>query len=115
MINFSGRHRRRLLGEKPCSQFSSVGVLEAICDADASIRKQMTLNYQNVRILESVSDVINDETISAVVIAAPAVAHYELTHRALEAGKHVFVEKPLHCMKMKVKNSSPWQKTGISY
>ena len=82
-------------GKNLVRNFHQLGVLEAICDANASIRKQMTSNYPDVRIFENVSDVINDETISAVVIAAPAVAHYELAYKALEAGKHVFVEKPL--------------------
>ena len=36
-----------------------------------------------------------DASIAAVAIAAPAVLHYKLAKAALEAGKHVFVEKPL--------------------
>lgn len=31
----------------------------------------------------------------AIVIAAPAFAHYALAHEALTAGKHVFLEKPI--------------------
>ena len=34
------------------------------------------------------------DTLDAVVVATPAVTHYELAKRALEAGKHVLVEKP---------------------
>lgn len=33
--------------------------------------------------------------IDALIIAAPADAHYELAHAALSAGKHVLVEKPI--------------------
>src|ERR687896_662000 len=32
--------------------------------------------------------------VAAVVVATPVPTHYELSRRALEAGKHVFVEKP---------------------
>jgi UDP-2-acetamido-3-amino-2,3-dideoxy-glucuronate N-acetyltransferase len=40
-------------------------------------------------------DILADKHIEGVVIAAPAVQHAALATRALEAGKHVFVEKPL--------------------
>jgi predicted dehydrogenase len=39
--------------------------------------------------------VLRNDAIDAVVIATPAATHYELTKAALEAGKHVLVEKPL--------------------
>ena len=39
--------------------------------------------------------VLGDASLAAVAIAAPAVQHAELGRAALDAGKHVFVEKPL--------------------
>ena len=38
---------------------------------------------------------LGDPSIEAVAIATPVGTHYELARAALEAGKHVFVEKPL--------------------
>jgi predicted dehydrogenase len=38
---------------------------------------------------------INDPDVDGVVVSTPAASHYALTKAALEAGKHVFVEKPL--------------------
>ena len=35
-----------------------------------------------------------DDSVDAVVIATPVPTHFDLARRALEAGKHVFVEKP---------------------
>ena len=36
-----------------------------------------------------------DDEVDAVVIATPVFTHFDLASRALEAGKHTFVEKPL--------------------
>lgn len=47
-----------------------------------------------MRLVESLDAAFADD-ISAVAIAAPAIDHYGLARRALEAGKQVFVEKPL--------------------
>ena len=41
------------------------------------------------------SAVLSDPSITAVALATPAVTHYEMAKAALEAGKDVFVEKPL--------------------
>src|SRR5581483_6421400 len=41
------------------------------------------------------SDVLDDPAVEAVVIATPPQSHYAIAKAALEAGKHVLVEKPL--------------------
>src|SRR4029079_16777845 len=40
------------------------------------------------------ADAVADDTVDAVAIATPVPTHYALAKQALEAGKHVFVEKP---------------------
>jgi predicted dehydrogenase len=40
------------------------------------------------------SDVLNDKDVDAVALAVETSAHYQLAKRALDAGKHVYVEKP---------------------
>jgi predicted dehydrogenase len=47
------------------------------------------------RVAEGVEDLLEDETLDAVVIATPPPARARLVRRALEAGKHVLVEPPL--------------------
>ncbi len=42
----------------------------------------------------SFDDILSDKEIEAVIIALPIYLHHDTTKRALEAGKHVFVEKP---------------------
>ncbi len=51
--------------------------------------------YPTVRVTTSHSELIEDPGVDAVVIATPVATHFELALRALQAGKHVFVEKPL--------------------
>jgi predicted dehydrogenase len=48
-----------------------------------------------VRRVEKAAELIDDTTIDAVAIATPVHTHFDLALRALRAGKHVLVEKPL--------------------
>jgi predicted dehydrogenase len=57
--------------------------------------KVVTSRYPTVRVTVDHQDLINDPTIDAVAIATPVSTHFDLASRALKAGKHVFVEKPL--------------------
>jgi scyllo-inositol 2-dehydrogenase (NADP+) len=50
--------------------------------------------YPNVRIVKQVNDVMADESIELVVVNVPNEWHYQYATQALEAGKHVVVEKP---------------------
>jgi predicted dehydrogenase len=52
-------------------------------------------NFPSVKTTTSFDDVINDEDVKAVVIATPVFTHFELAKKALNAGKHCLVEKPL--------------------
>ena len=51
--------------------------------------------YPGVKVSQDPSEIIDDPTIDAVVIATPVSSHFDLAYRALSAGKHVLVEKPL--------------------
>jgi len=82
-------------GKNLVRNFHGLGALKAVCDADEAIRKRAASSYPDVRIFGDAEDVFADKSVPAVVIAAPAAAHYTLARKALESGKHVFVEKPL--------------------
>ena len=49
----------------------------------------------NLRRCQSLAEILDDDSIDAVVIAAPTHLHAELACQALAAGKHVFCEKPM--------------------
>lgn len=80
-------------GKNLVRNFSELGVLTAVCDANQTMANNASKTY-NVPIL-SFEEILQDSTITGLVIAAPAIQHAQLTERALVAGKHVFVEKPL--------------------
>jgi predicted dehydrogenase len=52
-------------------------------------------NYPGIRHSQEINELFTDDSLEALVIATPPDTHEELTIRALESGKHVFVEKPL--------------------
>lgn len=74
--------------------FDRLGALACVCDLETERLDQLGLNRE-IRRYQEVSKVLTDRTVRAVAIATPAATHYELARSALEAGKDVFVEKPL--------------------
>lgn len=50
--------------------------------------------YPQVEVVNTIDNVLQDNTIELVVVNTPNQTHYDFTVRALEAGKHVIVEKP---------------------
>ena len=66
-----------------------------VCDLRPEALATIQRRYPAVRTTTDFDVVLADETIDAVAIATPVSSHFELAARALEAGKHVFVEKPL--------------------
>jgi len=55
----------------------------------------LSSRYPTVKTTRDFRDLVDDPSIDAVTIATPVSTHYELALRALQAGKHVLVEKPL--------------------
>jgi predicted dehydrogenase len=60
-----------------------------------AVRPWLQEHYPHVEATVDYGQVLRDRRIDAVVIATPIGTHAELARRALEANKHVFVEKPL--------------------
>jgi predicted dehydrogenase len=69
--------------------------LRWICDADEEKRARWAPQFPSTRATGDLDDLLSDPELDAVVIATHVPSHPVLAIRALEAGKHVFVEKPL--------------------
>ncbi len=69
--------------------------LEYLCDIDLERADRVLGPYSTVRACTSIDEVIADPAVHAVAIATPAGTHFELAMKAIEAGRHVLVEKPL--------------------
>jgi scyllo-inositol 2-dehydrogenase (NADP+) len=54
----------------------------------------ITKRYPQVKVYKDVDEIVNDKAIELVVVNTPNETHYDYTHRLLEAGKHIIVEKP---------------------
>ena len=72
-----------------------MGVLAAVCDADLRPLNEVRSKYPGVGLYCDVDQMLAGTKLDAIVIAAPAPAHAALALKCIEAGKHVFVEKPL--------------------
>ncbi|NQT83392.1 Gfo/Idh/MocA family oxidoreductase [bacterium] len=75
--------------------FDELGALRAVSDVNPAREAVVSQKYPEVRFCSLLEDVLSDEEIDGIVIATPASTHAELARRGLEAGKNVFVEKPL--------------------
>jgi predicted dehydrogenase len=51
--------------------------------------------YPQVAATNRYSDVVDDPEVDAVIVAVPVRFHYEMAKKALDAGKHTFIEKPM--------------------
>ncbi|MEQ9362475.1 MAG: Gfo/Idh/MocA family oxidoreductase, partial [Rhodospirillales bacterium] len=80
-------------GKNHVRNFHALGALTAVADANPDLAASMSETYDVP--VKDYAAILADPAISGVVIAAPAEAHAALAIQALEAGKHVFVEKPL--------------------
>jgi predicted dehydrogenase len=69
--------------------------LRWLCDQSVDAQARMQARYPGARVTGSFDDLLDDDSLDAVVVATPVATHYELARRALEADKHLFVEKPL--------------------
>jgi predicted dehydrogenase len=66
-----------------------------LCDGREEIRAKFQPIYRQAQFTGEIEELLNDETLDAIVLATPVPTHADLAVRVLDAGKHCFVEKPL--------------------
>jgi predicted dehydrogenase len=66
-----------------------------LCDLDEERARAVLGRYSTIASTDSFDRVLDDPSVQAVAIATPAASHFPLAMAALDAGKHVLVEKPL--------------------
>lgn len=82
-------------GRNLVRNYASLNALSVICDRSAVVLGELKARYPHVETCLTLKDVLDRRDIQGVAIATPAETHYDIVRKALLAGKHVFVEKPL--------------------
>src|SRR5246127_3086316 len=67
---------------------------ELICDSSPSAQARARKAHPGIKIVSDANEVLRSRDIDAVAIITPVWTHYDLAKKALENGKHVFIEKP---------------------
>lgn len=81
-------------GKNIVRTLNEMGVLEAVVEMNPTLRSNLAEAYPDVTFYDDIQSII-DSDIPAVLIAIPAPTHYKVAKAFLEAGKDVFVEKPM--------------------
>lgn len=84
-----------LWGRNIVRNFYNLEVLDTVCDLDEENLKKVTSQYENVKTTNDFNSIINNPEITAVAVVTPSHTHFKFVKMALEAGKNVYVEKPI--------------------
>ncbi len=65
-----------------------------VCDSDTARLEWIGSRFPRAKLVSEYDAVLNSD-VDGIVLATPVTTHYELARKALDAGKHILVEKPL--------------------
>ena len=82
-------------GKNLVKNFYQLGALHGVAEASDDLRQQVASQYPDTLLFQDYFEVLKQAAVTAVVLATPAPTHYRFAKAALEAGKDVFVEKPM--------------------
>lgn len=82
-------------GKNHVRVFYELGVLKSVVEERNEVITALQKQYPSVIFYNNVNNALTDRDIHGIVIASPVSTHFELTKRALLAGKNVLVEKPM--------------------
>ena len=84
-----------LWGRNIVRNFYNLNALGMVCDLDEENLAKVKEQYPGIPTTKDYKDIINSEDITGVVVVTPSHTHYKFVKAMLEAGKHVYVEKPI--------------------
>jgi len=73
---------------------ASNAAVVSVCDLNPKSLERVRKSYPSIAVTTDPADILNNPAIDAVAIVTPVSHHFPLAKKALENGKHVFVEKP---------------------
>ena len=82
-------------GKNLVRNFYNLEVLDTVCDMRQENIDAIKDNYQGVKFINNIDEVISSKDITGVVVATPSHTHYDVVKKALLSGKDVYVEKPI--------------------
>lgn len=91
-------------GRNIVRNFYNLNVLDIVCDLDESNLEKVREQYPGVKTTKDFNEVINNPEITAVAVVTPSHTHYKVVKAMLEAGKNVYVEKPISTVAQEAKD-----------
>ena len=77
---------------------NQLGVLEVVCDQNLDVLKPVVAKYSlqvaGIPVLDSYDEMLKMD-LDGIFIVTPPIAHADMAVRAMDAGRHVFIEKPM--------------------
>ena len=84
-----------LWGRNIVRNFYNLNVLEMVCDLEDESLKTVQEQFSGVKTTKDFNDIINNDAITGVAVVTPSHTHFKIVKAMLEAGKNVYVEKPI--------------------
>jgi UDP-2-acetamido-3-amino-2,3-dideoxy-glucuronate N-acetyltransferase len=81
-------------GKNLVRNYSQLGALKAVCDTNEETLAELRVKDHGIEVYTEFRELLQRDDIDGVCIATPAETHYSLAHDAMQAGKHVYLEKP---------------------
>ncbi len=91
-------------GRNIVRNFYNLNVLEIVCDLDESNLEKVREQYPGVKTTNDFNEIINNPEITAVAVVTPSHTHFKVVKAMLEAGKNVYVEKPISTVAQEAKD-----------
>ncbi|MBX2860842.1 MAG: Gfo/Idh/MocA family oxidoreductase [Vampirovibrio sp.] len=82
-------------GKNLVRNFHKLDFLHTVCDLNTEALSRVHQEYPDIQVTPEFQQILADSDITGVIISTPTATHFDLAIQALEAGKHVYVEKPV--------------------